>query len=136
MDADGAYLGYNQMSLENSKLGWSRWENPGDEATHPKPVMNGNKSSNSISSRYLEDGSFFRVKNITVGYNLPAEMLKRVGIKNCKVYVTGDNIFTATKFSGMDPEVSLRSSDYSLAGLYNDNYPISRQFLIGVEIVF
>ncbi len=136
MDADGAYLGYNQMSIENSKIGWSRWQNPGDEATHPKLVMNGNKSSNSVSSRYLEDGSFFRIKNISLGYNLPQEKLKKIMISNCRVYVTTDNLLTITKFSGMDPEVSLQTSDYSLAGLYSDNYPISRQFLIGIEIGF
>lgn len=136
MDADGAYLGYNQMSIENSKTGWSRWQNPGDEATHPKLVMNGNKSSNSVSSRYLEDGSFFRIKNISLGYNLPQEKLKKIMISNCRVYVTTDNLLTITKFSGMDPEVSLQTSDYSLAGLYSDNYPISRQFLIGIEIGF
>lgn len=136
MDADGAYLGYNQMSIENSKLGWTRWESAGDDATHPKLVMNGNKSSNSVSSRFLEDGSFFRIKNARLGYNLPQEWLKKNSISHCKVYVTGDNLFTLTRFSGMDPEVSLKTSDYSLAGLYNDQYPISRQFLIGVEIGF
>ena len=98
--------------------------------------MNGNKSSNSVSSRYLEDGSFFRIKNVSLGYNFSPEKLKKVSISNCRVYITADNVLTLTKFSGMDPEVSMKTSDYSLAGLYNDNYPISRQFLIGVEIGF
>jgi hypothetical protein len=136
MDADGAYLGYNQMSLENSKIGWTRWQNPGDEATHPKLVMNGNKSSNSVSSRYLEDGSFFRIKNVSLGYNFSPDKLKKLSFSNFRVYVTTDNVLTLTKFSGMDPEVSMKTTDYSLAGLYSDNYPISRQFLIGVEIGF
>jgi TonB-linked SusC/RagA family outer membrane protein len=136
LDADGAYLGYNQISLENNGLGWTRWEKVGDIATHPKLVMNGNKSSNSISSRYLEDGSFFRIKNLKVGYVVPQRLLKSAHIQNCKLYVSGDNLFTLTKFSGMDPEVTLKTSDYTLAGLYSDNYPVSRQLLVGVEIGF
>ena len=136
MDADGAYLGYNQLSIENNKMGWTRWQNPGDEATHPKLVMNGNKSSNSVSSRYLEDGSFFRIKNVSIGYNISADNLKKLHISNCRLYITADNLYTLTKFSGMDPEINMETSEYELAGLYNDNYPISRQFLIGVEIRF
>lgn len=136
MDADGAYLGYNQMSIDNSQLGWKRWEEKGDIATHPKAVMNGNKGSNNISSRYLEDGGFFRIKNITLGYNLPPNLLKKISMSNCRVYISGDNLFTITRFSGMDPEVSLKTTEYSLAGLYADNYPISRQILVGVEISF
>ena len=56
-DADGAYVGYNQLSIDNSVQGWTRWEKKGDIATHPKAVLNGNKNSNASSSRYLEDGS-------------------------------------------------------------------------------
>ena len=136
LDADGAYLGYNQISLETNGLGWTRWQKEGDIATHPKLVMNGNKSSNSISSRYLEDGSFLRIKNLKIGYELPNKLLKAAHIQNCKVYLSGDNLFTLTNFSGMDPEVSLRTSDFTLAGLYNSNYPISRQLLVGIEIGF
>lgn len=135
-DADGAYLGYNQMSIEKSKLGWSRWEEPGDIATHPKLVMNGNKSSNSVSSRYLEEGSFFRVKNVTLGYKLPENILKKAGMTSCKIYLAADNVFTLSKFSGMDPEVNLRTAYDQLAGLYATLYPISKQYLVGVEIGF
>ena len=60
MDSDGQSQDYNMMSLNNG-LGWSRWQKEGDIATHPKPVLNGNKSAHSVSSRYLEDGSFFRL---------------------------------------------------------------------------
>ena len=98
--------------------------------------MNGNKSSNSISTRYLEDGSFLRIKNVKFGYQLPNNMLKKVHMRNCMIFVSGDNLFTLTKFSGMDPEVTLRTSTYSLAGFYSSNYPVSRQILAGIEIGF
>ena len=132
-DNDGAYLGYNMMKLQD---GWSRWENPGDNATHPRPVMNGNKASNNTSSRYLEDGSFLRLKNVTLSYNLPKKWMDPIKMQSCRVYVSGDNLLTFTNFSGLDPEVSLSRTEWSLAGMYSFNYPISRQFLIGFDITF
>lgn len=135
-DADGAYVGYNQMSIENSVQGWSRWEKPGDIATHPKAQLNGNKNSNAISSRYLEDGSYFRIKNLTVGYDFPVQLIKKAHMTRCRIYFSADNLLTATKFSGMDPEITLTTSTYNLAGMYSTTYPVGRTFQGGVEISF
>ncbi|MCQ2347625.1 MAG: SusC/RagA family TonB-linked outer membrane protein [Paludibacteraceae bacterium] len=135
-DADGAYLGYNQLSLENSVQGWTRWQKPGDEATHPKAKINGNLNSNAISSRYLEDGSYFRLKNLTVGYDFPTSLIKKAHMTKCRIYFSADNLATATKFSGMDPEITLETSTYNLAGMYSTNYPVGRTFQGGVEISF
>ena len=135
-DADGAYTSYNQLSLENNKLGWSRWQNPGDEATHPKAVLQGNQNANQISSRYLEDGSFFRIKNLTVGYDFPTKLISKAHMTKCRIYFAADNLFTATKFSGMDPEISLDGNSNSLAGMYTENYPVGRTFQGGLEISF
>ena len=136
-DADGAYLGYNQLSIENAKLGWKRWtaEDP-NGATHPKAMLNGNKNANQISSRYLEDGSYFRLKNLTVGYDFPAQLIKKARMTKCRIYFSADNLFTASKFSGMDPEITLEKSTYSLAGFYSENYPVGRTFQGGLEISF
>ena len=135
-DADGAYVGYNQLSIDNSIQGWKRWEKPGDKATHPKPMLNGNKTSNAISSRYLEDGSYFRIKNLTVGYEFPKALIKKAYMTRCRIYFAADNLWTATKFSGMDPEITLSTSTYNLAGMYSSNYPVGRTFQAGVEISF
>lgn len=135
-DADGAYVGYNQMSIENSVQGWSRWEKKGDVATHPKSQLNGNHNSNAISSRYLEDGSYFRIKNLTVGYDFPTKLIKKAYMTRCRIYFSADNLFTATKFSGMDPEITLTTSTYDLAGMYSHTYPVGRTFQGGVEISF
>ncbi len=136
-DADGAYLGYNQLSIDNSPLGWKRWtaEDP-NGATHPKATLNGNKNANQISSRYLEDGSYFRLKNLTVGYDFPLSLIKKAHMTKCRIYFSADNLFTASKFSGMDPEITLEKSTYSLAGFYSENYPVGRTFQGGVEISF
>ena len=135
-DADGAYLGYNQLSIENSVLGWKRWEKPGDIATHPKSELNGNKSSNAVSSRFLEDGSYFRLKNLTVGYDFPTKLIRKARMTKCRIYFSADNLWTASKFSGMDPEITLETSSDRLAGMYTENYPVGRTFQGGVEISF
>ena len=135
MDGDGAYSDYNMQSINNG-LGWTRWEQPGDQATHPKLVLNGNKSSNSISSRYLEDGSFFRLRNITLGYEVPKSVTDKLSMSSARVFISADNILTLTKFSGMDPEVRLESSNYYLAGTYSTNYPVPMSVTVGVDVKF
>ena len=133
-DADGVYLGYNQLSMENNRLGWSRWTQPGDIATHPKAVLGGNQNANQISSRYLEDGSFFRLKNITLSYDFCATLIPKKYMSKLRVYVSADNVVTATKFSGMNPEVSLTNND--LPGFYTESYPLSRNIVGGIELAF
>ena len=136
-DADGAYLGYNQLSVDESRLGWKRWtaEDP-NGATHPKVTSNGNKNANQISSRYLEDGSYFRIKNLTVGYEFPTQLISKAKMTKCRIYFTADNLWTASRFSGMDPEITLEKTTYSLAGFYSENYPVGRSFMGGLEISF
>ena len=124
-DNDGLYESYNQMQLAK---GWSRWTKAGDIATHPKPVHGRSDASNSTSTRYLEDGSYLRLRNITLGYNLPEQVTKSLRINSFRVFVSGDNLFTATNFSGTDPEVDLGSGQSSI------RYPISRKLLAGINI--
>ena len=138
IDSDGSYIDYNMMSINNG-LGWVRWD-PDDEsthaiATHPRPKQNGNKKSNSVSSRYLEDGSFLRLQNITLAYNINKPLFKGF-IQGGRVYFTADNVLTFTKFSGADPEVNLEGTSWSLAGMFSDNYPVPRSFVFGVDLKF
>lgn len=129
MDSDGAYTDYNMMSIDNG-LGWSRWQQPGDIATHPKPKMNGNNDAHMLSTRYLEDGSYFRIKNVTLSYDFPRSWMKKANIKGLKLYVSGDNLVTFSKFSGMDPEIDTED------GTYDTNYPVPMTVVGGVQITF
>ena len=133
-DADGAYTDINQLSL--AAYGWTRWTKAGDIATHPKAVAANESNSNAVSSRYLEDGSFFRLRNITIGYDFPTKLISKAKMTKCRIYFTADNIATATSFSGMDPEINLVSGNNTLAGLYSSNYPVGRSFQGGIEISF
>lgn len=129
-DNDGLYESYNQMVPAK---GWTRWEKPGDVATHPKPIVGGNKDSNQSSTRYLEDGSYLRLRNVRVGYSLPKDMLR--GFTKISVFVSADNLWTGTKFSGPDPEASLSMSN-QVSGLSSFKYPISRKYLLGINFSF
>ena len=135
MDHDGAYIGMNLMSIDNG-LGWSRWENPGDVATHPKPVNGRKDGSENTSSRFLEDGSFFRLRNVTLAYNLPQTFLQKVKMAGLRIYASADNIFTLSRFSGMDPEVRLDADTYHHAGMYTQNYPIPMTVTMGIDVTF
>lgn len=128
IDSDGAYIDYNFMSMNNG-LGWSRWTQPGDIATHPQARLGGNRLSNEITSRYLEDGSYLRIKNITISYPLPANVVKKMHFQSFRIFLSGDNLYTFTKFSGMDPEVGVN-------GLFSYNYPTSRVFSFGIDVKF
>jgi TonB-linked SusC/RagA family outer membrane protein len=131
-DSDGLYDSYNQMVLIE---GWSRWSKPGDVATHPKPQLGGNKSSNEPSSRFLEDGSYIRMRNIQLGYDLPAGLLSRLKLGTARVFISGDNLWTATRFSGMDPEVPFTGAA-GTKGYSSNKYPISKKVLLGLNIGF
>jgi len=90
-------------------------------------------NNNAVNSYYLEDGSFFRMKNLTIGYNLPASILSKVKIDKARIYVQGTNLFTATKYSGLDPEIFGADDSFGIdEGLLRS----TRQFLVGVNINF
>ncbi|MCO4292704.1 SusC/RagA family TonB-linked outer membrane protein [Solitalea sp. MAHUQ-68] len=135
-DTDGLYESYNAMVLAD---GWNRWEKPGDIATHPKPVYGGNHSSNSTSTRFLEDGSYIRLRNVKLSYDLPKALLSRINVTGLRFYMGADNLLTITKFSGPNPEVIYNNTDknssYSSgsAGYY---YPQSRKLLFGMNLSF
>ena len=134
MDADGAYTAYNQMSINNG-LGWSRWTEDMTDAqkavaTHPKVKDGGNRQANEMSSRYLEDGSYFRLKNVTLSYDFPQAWMKKAKMQGLRVYVSGDNLWTATKFSGMDPEIDTEDA------MYSTNYPVPMTVVGGIQITF
>jgi hypothetical protein len=124
------------------RAGKLRWQKQGDIATEPKAVYGGNNNSNLESSRFLEDGSYVRLRNIMIGYDLPEAFLRSIKISNARIYLSGDNLLTLTKFSGMDPEVGVRRNA-ELNGDGGNNfqqdsqkYPISKKFLLGLSIGF
>lgn len=125
-DSDGAYTDRNQMKLQD---GWSRWEKEGDIATHPKPSYNNPSNSQKASSRFLEDGSYLKLRNVTVSYNIS---LPKWYIKNMRVFASGENLFTITKFSGVDPEIP--PYDGKITGVATAVYPSTRKVVFGLSL--
>jgi hypothetical protein len=125
-DNDGAYAQYNQMVHDEDYV---RWMKPGDIATHPKAVYGGNKLSHNTSTRHLYDGSYLKLGNISISYNLHnIALIERVGIEEVKITATADNVYTWTSFPGINPEVG------SYAG--SDVSPVIRKFMVGVNLKF
>lgn len=126
-DSDGAYTDRNQMKL---KSGWSRWEKPGDNATHPKAIYQNGTRANGVSSRYLESSNYFKLRSLTLGYNF---YLPQYYISNLRVFVTGENLFTITPYSGVDPEIPIIDGKIS-SSTGPSVYPSVRKFMFGVNI--
>lgn len=140
LDTDGAQQQYNQQSLNNG-LGWVRWKDGDPDgtnymATHPEAKRGGNSQAHELSSRYLEDGSFFRLRNVTLSYDFPKQLVGRIKMSGARVFVSADNLATFTRFSGMDPEVNLEVGSYSLPGMYSDIYPVPMSLVMGIDIKF
>ena len=91
----------------------------------------------SSSSYYVQSGSFFRMKNLQLGYTLPAKALgTKLGLSKLRIYVSATNLFTITKYTGLDPEVSQESDTFSAPGIDRGIYPSGRQYLLGLSVGF
>ncbi len=115
------------------------WRPGRTDAMLPIPRSNDNVSSNP-STYYLEDGSFFRLRNIQLTCNLPKNLLNKVGVSGASVYVQAQNWFTFTKYTGLDPEINLRNSsgvnqDRQI-GVDEGAYPASRSLMVGLNLTF
>lgn len=129
IDSDGTFLGHNQMVPYKD---WIRWEKPGDIATHPKIVSGGNLQSNSNSSRYLEDGSYFRIQNVNLSYTFSK---LNSAISSLRLYASIDNLALFTKFSGTDPDVSIENPTIS-QDANSARYAPTRKIMFGISLDF
>lgn len=126
--------GRNSQPPMKLKDGWSRWEKPGDIATHPQLIDGGNHGADRESTRYLENGDYFKLKSLSLAYSFPKRWLEPLGVKSANLSVGGENLFTITSFSGQDPEI-LYSSEYNgSAGEFG--YPTVRRFTVGLSVQF
>ena len=110
-----------------------RWMRPGMITDVPR---SGNVENVHNSNRFVEDGSYLRLKNITLAYNLPQSLLGKIGLKSLQVYVTGQNLLTFTKYSGYDPEVNAYGASSVALGVDYGTYPQSKTCIIGVNVGF
>lgn len=110
------------------------WHFEGQDTDIPRLSYNDlNQNYSRVSSFFVEDGSYFRCKLLTVGYTLPKSIMKNY---NLRVYASAQNLFTITKYSGMDPEVPFLNGGAIDTGIDNNNYPNPRTFLVGIDFKF
>lgn len=123
---------YNNVSTD----ALNRWKEQGDVTDYPRPIrLDPLKNEyQRVSNRWIEDGSFLRLKNITLAYNVPEQILNKLKISGLKFYVTGQNLVTWTHYTGYDPEVSSYSG--LRLGVDDGSYPQSRTYIFGLNVQF
>ena len=123
-------LNFNVDNLPADVFPWT-WDNPSN--TYPRMYAN-STDNNKGSDRFLEDGSYFRLKNVQLGYTLPLSLSKKLGVQRVRAYVSGSNLLTLTGYKGYDPDI-ICTNVYE-QGLDYGQYPSNRQLNFGVQVTF
>lgn len=109
-----------------------RWQQPGDVTDIPRSLQ-GDIRNSRLSSRYVEDGSYLRLKAITLGYTFPKNLTDRLSLASLSIYGTGENLLTFTKYSGFDPEVNFGGTSNTNIGIDYGTYPQTRNIIFGIK---
>ncbi|TLX74629.1 TonB-dependent receptor [Labilibacter sediminis] len=130
IDSEGMSDPKNQLLTVNS-----RWRKPGDITDIPKASW-ANTDNSRISTRFIEDASYMRIKTITLSYDIPQKLLRKFNIDRVKVYATGENLLTLTDYSGFDPEVNAFGGSNTMKGIDYGTYPQTRNVIFGLNVTF
>jgi len=133
----GGFYSANGDWFDNSTSDqMARWRNPGDITTIPQARLGACNGCNA-SSRYVSDGSYVRLKTLSIGYNIPGSLLERMKLSSARIYFIGQNLLTFTNYTGWDPEVN---ADYLAGNVFqgNDFYsaPQAKTFSLGINVGF
>lgn len=126
METEGMFDAKNQTTVV-----LNRWKIPGQITNVPKAGFNMKNST-----YFVEDGSYLRVKTVTLSYNIKSKLLSRAGITRLQPYFTANNLLTWTKYSGMDPEVNQWGNSGAVQGIDWGTYPHSKSFVFGINVDF
>ncbi len=126
METEGMYDGKNQ----STKV-LDRWRIPGQITDVPKAGFNIRNST-----YFLEDGSYLRLKNISLAYDVPRKYISKIGLTRLQPYFSATNLLTWTGYSGMDPEVNQYGNSGSVQGIDWGTYPLNKSFVFGVKVEF
>ncbi|MCD9017896.1 SusC/RagA family TonB-linked outer membrane protein [Parachryseolinea silvisoli] len=115
-----------------------RWRKPGDITDIPRATSDPVKAveNKRTSSRFIEDGSYMRIKNVTLGYTLPGDLTNKVRLSSLRVYAGVQNLFTFTRYTGLDPEVNYSGNDTQVVGTDFFTFPQARTVTFGVNLKF
>ena len=104
-----------------------RWEGAGTGNYMPRAIYGDPNNNSRVSTRYIENGSYLRIKNITLGYTFPKTILQHIKFSSVRIYASCNNVYTFTHYSGFDPEVGVNGVDYSV-------YPVTRTMSVGINL--
>jgi TonB-dependent starch-binding outer membrane protein SusC len=115
-----------------------RWKQPGDITDIPRATLDPEQAANNkrVSSRFIEDGSYLRFKNVTLGYNFNGAFASKLHLSSFRLYASAQNLFTFTDYSGLDPEVNYSGNDIQVVGTDFFTFPQARAFTFGVNLKF
>jgi TonB-linked SusC/RagA family outer membrane protein len=135
-DIEGFYRGFTVTQRYFNE----RWTGEGTSNTQPRASWT-SKSNNAMpSSRFLEDGAYVRLKNVQLGYTIPEKTLKAIGLQQVRIYASGTNLLTLTKYSGLDPEMTVSDNSKNeggrAAGIDWGTYPSAMTLMLGLDITF
>ncbi|HEU4788089.1 MAG TPA: SusC/RagA family protein, partial [Flavobacterium sp.] len=105
-------------------------------SNNPRPIADAANNNLLISDRYVEDGSYIRIQNVTLGYSLPSDVISKFKVTRLRLYGTAQNLLTFTDYSGYDPEIGSFNQNVLLSGIDNGRYPVARTFTIGLNVEF
>jgi hypothetical protein len=139
---NGIYMSNNAAGLDNqTKDQFNRWQNPGDITDVPQARL-GESNGDRMSSRYIEDGSYIRLKDLTLSYTLPESFSQKIYLQRLKLYVSGVNLLTITDFNGWDPEVTSTGTNRSQTALNVEqgveyySTPQAKGLTFGINVTF
>ncbi len=135
-DIEGFYRGFTVTQRYFDE----RWTGEGTSNTQPRPSWTSKSNNARPSSRFLEDGSYIRLKNLQLGYTIPAKILAMAGVSKTRLYVSGTNLLTLTNFTGLDPEMTVSDNSKNegdrSAGIDWGTYPSAMTIMFGIDITF
>ncbi|AWG23305.1 SusC/RagA family TonB-linked outer membrane protein [Flavobacterium faecale] len=116
----------------------NRWTGEGTSNSVPRATFDNSGNNAQISSRFVKDGSYLRLKNVQIGYTLPDSILDKIAISKLRLYVSGQNLLTFTKYDGLDPEVGVDNTQNSPLdiGIDRGRYPSVRTISLGLDVNF
>tara|TARA_R110001583_G_scaffold74134_1_gene205543 strand:+ start:6169 stop:9207 length:3039 start_codon:yes stop_codon:yes gene_type:complete len=126
---------YESIAIDANNLNYTldRWTGEGTTNSSPR-VTTAASTNNVLSNYYVEDASYLRIQNIQLGYSLNSEVLEKIGIGKLRIYASGNNLFTFTKYKGFDPGAS--SGNPIGGGIDDGFYPIPKTYMVGLNINF
>jgi hypothetical protein len=110
-----------------------RWMQPGDITTMPRLAYGDPAGNNRFSDRWVEDGSFMRLRNVSLSYSLPDQIIKKIHLKKLQIYISAENVLTISNYLGYDPEFNHLNSSL-LSGVDYGSTPLTHSFLAGLRI--